>query len=323
VVRGARRRLPPTPRAAPHMGAPLASLIDRVPDHIPTLCTLQTLIPITLDTPMPPPLLCSLASAPCSASGATTRRSSALAAHRRPHLPEAAARTTEASSTPYQQQALAAAAAATAVALLAASGAPTPALAAAASATSTITDPAVERAAASIADAFEEKQYYVTGALPPGLFADDCVFVDPTTRVQGAQRYADVVASLFDGAQSRADLLSIGPGPEPRTVLLRWRLEGRLALPGNPPVKAYTGSTLYRLSGSSEAAAAAATAAAAAAAEAPGALRVVEQIETWDISAFDAFASSFLPGWLWQGAPPAPPVEVLLREQKQQQQLQQ
>jgi len=151
-----------------------------------------------------------------------------------------------------------------------------------------------------------EGQYYVTGRLPPGLFKDDCVFIDPTTRVVGAQKYATVVASLFDAAHSRADLLSIAPGgrgpgadedDSPQTVVLRWRLEGRLALPGNPPVKAYTGTTTYSLDDGGA---------------------VVEQLERWDITAADAFASSFLPSWAWRGAPPAPPAEVLrMQEQGQ------
>jgi len=164
-------------------------------------------------------------------------------------------------------------------------------------------DATTARAAAAIADAFQLRQYYVTGDLPDGLFDEQCVFVDPTTRVVGSAKYADVVARLFDAARSKADLLSIGPGPEPSTVALRWRLEGQLSLPGNPPIKAYTGTTQYVLDAATG--------------------RVVEQLESWDITALDAFASSFLPASLWHGAPPAPPVEVLLQQQQQQQQQQQ
>ncbi len=78
---------------------------------------------------------------------------------------------------------------------------------------------------------FQAKQYYITGAysppqglpagrapklcrcacsgqITPGVFADDCVFTDPTTRVTGPQAYSRAVASLFDPAVSRADLIS-------------------------------------------------------------------------------------------------------------------
>lgn len=56
---------------------------------------------------------------------------------------------------------------------------------------------------------FQENQYYITGKLSPEVFEDDCVFTDPTTRVQGTETYAKAVASLFDPKTSRADLIDI------------------------------------------------------------------------------------------------------------------
>jgi hypothetical protein len=56
---------------------------------------------------------------------------------------------------------------------------------------------------------FQENQYYITGKLTPEVFEDDCIFTDPTTRVQGTEYYAKAVASLFDPDTSRADLISI------------------------------------------------------------------------------------------------------------------
>jgi len=67
---------------------------------------------------------------------------------------------------------------------------------------------------------FQAKQYYITGAciplqempagrvpklcwcacpgqITPGVFAEDCVFTDPTTRVTGPQAYSRAVASLI------------------------------------------------------------------------------------------------------------------------------
>lgn len=274
-----------------------------------------------------PPSLCSMAGAPAAAAATSScwsrlGRPSLIGTNSQSPRPPPRATTAALSSRAQAQSAAPAAAAAVPSppqTLIATAARATAAAAAAAvvlvvtappaalAATTTYDAPDVARAASALADAFENRQYYVTGAIPPGLFADDCVFVDPTTRVQGTAKYSAVVASLFDASTSRADLISIGPGPQPRTVELRWRLEGRLALPGNPPVKAYTGSTLYVLSEGG--------AAAAGGGGAP--LQVKEQIESWDISAFDAFASSFLPGW--KGAPPAPPIEELLRQQKQQQ----
>jgi len=39
---------------------------------------------------------------------------------------------------------------------------------------------------------------YVTGNLTPSIFTKDCVFQDPTTRVQGVEKYSKAVALLFD-----------------------------------------------------------------------------------------------------------------------------
>ncbi len=50
---------------------------------------------------------------------------------------------------------------------------------------------------------------YITGKLTPSIYSRDCVFVDPTTNVKGVETYSKAVASLFDKANSRADLISI------------------------------------------------------------------------------------------------------------------
>ena len=60
-----------------------------------------------------------------------------------------------------------------------------------------------------IAHDFQTGQYYITGNLTQSVFADDCVFQDPTTRVHGPEYYSTAVAKLFDQETSRADLISI------------------------------------------------------------------------------------------------------------------
>ncbi len=49
----------------------------------------------------------------------------------------------------------------------------------------------------------------MTGNLSREIFTKDCVFQDPTTRVQGVEKYSKAVALLFDKDTSRADLISI------------------------------------------------------------------------------------------------------------------
>ncbi|KAG2488803.1 hypothetical protein HYH03_012603 [Edaphochlamys debaryana] len=143
-------------------------------------------------------------------------------------------------------------------------------------------DSPASRALPAIRSDFVDKQYYVTGNVSRGLFADDCTFIDPTTTVTGVDRYLAALQALFDPATSRADLISL-EATGPRTLLLRWRLEGKLKI-GGLAIKPYTGSTVYTLGEDG---------------------RVVRHEETWDISALDAFVSTLIPGF---GAPPAPPV---------------
>ncbi|PNH11715.1 hypothetical protein TSOC_001413, partial [Tetrabaena socialis] len=129
---------------------------------------------------------------------------------------------------------------------------------------------------------FVERQYYVTGELSRELFAEDCVFKDPTVEVTGVGPYVKALQTLFDPTASRADLISLRvEGPD--RVVLRWRLEGSLKI-GGLRIKPYTGTTVYTISPDR---------------------RVVRHEETWDISTVDAFVSTFFPGF---GAPPAPPV---------------
>ncbi|GBF97357.1 hypothetical protein Rsub_11004 [Raphidocelis subcapitata] len=135
---------------------------------------------------------------------------------------------------------------------------------------------------------FVEGQYYVRGTtLTPSIYEPDAVFKDPTTNVAGVEKYTTAVAALFDPASSRADLISIDANTGSNTIRLRWRLEGKLKLLGGLPIKPYTGTTTYYLDDAG---------------------LISRHEEVWDITALDAFASTFFPGF---GAPPAPPAEQL------------
>lgn len=140
----------------------------------------------------------------------------------------------------------------------------------------------VEQALQGIKRDFVEGQYYVTGNITRDLYAANCVFKDPTVTVTGVEPYAKAIATLFDPAASRADLISIR-AEGPSSVVLRWRLEGALQL-GGLKIKPYTGTTVYILGDDG---------------------KIVRHEETWDISTLDAFLSTLVPSF---GAPPAPPV---------------
>ena len=66
-------------------------------------------------------------------------------------------------------------------------------------------------------------------------------------------------------------------------IELKWRFEATLNVPTHPKIKPYTGTTMYHITNG----------------------MIDRHIETWDISALDAFISVFIPSF---GAPAAPPI---------------
>mmetsp|Transcript_27624 Transcript_27624/g.88559 ORF Transcript_27624/g.88559 Transcript_27624/m.88559 type:complete len:143 (+) Transcript_27624:438-866(+) len=126
------------------------------------------------------------------------------------------------------------------------------------------------------APAARRKRFHV--AQPAALLAPSSSQLTPRHPADTA-----AVASLFDAAESRADLISIEIVDEAH-IKLRWRLEGVLRIPVKAPIKPYTGTTIYTVGPSG---------------------KIVSHFETWDISALDAVVSTFVPSF---GAPPAPPV---------------
>lgn len=148
-----------------------------------------------------------------------------------------------------------------------------------------------EQRLAIVREDFEKRQYYVTGRLSKTIYADHCVFdgPDPDVPVQGLTKYVDAASGLFYRPLSRVDLIRIGLMPDGESVRARWRLEGALNLPWRPKIKPYVGQTTYTFDENG---------------------LVTSHVETWSVSALDAFASTLLP-FLPFGAPPAPPASVL------------
>lgn len=148
-------------------------------------------------------------------------------------------------------------------------------------------------------DDYVKRQYFVTGRLSYSIYRDDCFFdgPDPDGRVRGTQKFADAAAGLFDSRLSRVDLIDIYEQVDDAggdmTVVAHWRLEGALMLPWRPRIKPYVGSTRFKF-------------------DADG--LVMEHLESWEISVFDAFFSVI---WKQFGAPPAPSVEFLRQARKE------
>ncbi|CAM9701844.1 unnamed protein product, partial [Ectocarpus fasciculatus] len=117
------------------------------------------------------------------------------------------------------------------------------------------------------------RRYYVTGDLTPSLYRPDCLFTDPTTRVESVERYTAAVKLLFDPDNAQVDLLSLVVKDDTH-IFAEWRLQGYLKFPWHPYVKPYTGTTLYTL-------------------DSDGLISRHE--ETWSISALEAARATITP----------------------------
>jgi len=111
--------------------------------------------------------------------------------------------------------------------------------------------------------------------MPTEVFSDDCRFVDPTTSVTGLSRYVAALDVLFDPAESSVTLTS-AEVVAPRQVLAKWTLGGRLKLPWRPVIPAFAGTALYTLGEDG---------------------LVVEQRETWSVSAAAALLQTLTPSF--------------------------
>ena len=100
------------------------------------------------------------------------------------------------------------------------------------------------------------------------------VFIDPTNRTVGLEKYCDVCASLFDSQCSEVSLLDIRV-VSPTAIRARWTLGGVIKLPWRPRVATFEGASTYTL-------------------DADG--LIAEQREEWSISPLAALLETVTPG---------------------------
>lgn len=118
------------------------------------------------------------------------------------------------------------------------------------------------------------KGYYVTGRLTANVYRDDCLFdgPDPDMPVRGIRKYMNAASQLFEHKTSTSELLSLQI--HEGTAVAKWRFNGTMRLPWKPKLPEVTGTTTYHIDSSG---------------------LIYKHIETWDISAFQAFVKTFLP----------------------------
>ena len=131
------------------------------------------------------------------------------------------------------------------------------------------------------------KGYYVTGRLTTEIYTNDCYFdgPDPDMPIRGLRKYVGVANRLFDTSMSECKLLSLNRIKGNRNdegsnvgqqLVAHWELQGALRLPWKPALPKVQGTTTYHVNSEG---------------------LIERHEETWDISAVEAFAYTFLPKW--------------------------
>ncbi|KAM5561520.1 hypothetical protein ABKV19_022226 [Rosa sericea] len=118
--------------------------------------------------------------------------------------------------------------------------------------------------------------YFVTGIFTSAIYAEDCIFEDPTIRFQGTELYArnlKLLVPFFDSPSIGLEKIEKGIDSEANFVLATWKLRTYLKLPWRPLIS-IDGSTVYDLNDE---------------------FKIVRHAESWNVSAIEAVGQIFRP----------------------------
>ncbi|KAF8039020.1 hypothetical protein BT93_B1538 [Corymbia citriodora subsp. variegata] len=121
-----------------------------------------------------------------------------------------------------------------------------------------------------------EKAYFVTGVFSSAIYAEDCIFEDPTIRFRGKRLYErnlKLLVPFFD--QPSIILHSIQKGDDETYILARWKLRTYLKLPWWPLIS-IDGKTVYELDDN---------------------FAIIRHAESWNVSALEAIGQIFTPSF--------------------------
>ncbi|XP_057763696.1 uncharacterized protein LOC130984993 isoform X2 [Salvia miltiorrhiza] len=121
-----------------------------------------------------------------------------------------------------------------------------------------------------------EKAYFVTGLFTSAIYAEECIFEDPTIKFRGKELYArnlSLLLPFFENPSIQLEELNKQLDRETITLVASWKLRTYLRLPWKPLI-CIDGTTTYDLGED---------------------FRIVRHVESWSVSALEAVLQIFTP----------------------------
>ncbi|XP_014510908.1 uncharacterized protein LOC106769699 isoform X1 [Vigna radiata var. radiata] len=119
-----------------------------------------------------------------------------------------------------------------------------------------------------------DNAYFVTGNFSSSIYAEDCMFEDPTIKFRGRELYArnlKLLVPFFDRPSIILQNIEKDVDSDRNFVLASWKLRTNLKLPWRPLIS-IDGSTMYELNEN---------------------YRIVRHVESWNVSAVEAVLQIF------------------------------
>ncbi|KAL1561893.1 hypothetical protein AAHA92_04537 [Salvia divinorum] len=119
-----------------------------------------------------------------------------------------------------------------------------------------------------------EKAYFVTGLFTSAIYAEECIFEDPTIKFRGKELYArnlGLLLPFFESPSIQLEELTKELDDETISVVASWKLRTYLRLPWKPLIS-IDGTTTYDLDED---------------------FRIVRHVERWGVSALEAVLQIF------------------------------
>ncbi|XP_062084523.1 uncharacterized protein LOC133790779 [Humulus lupulus] len=119
-----------------------------------------------------------------------------------------------------------------------------------------------------------QNAYFVTGIFSSAIYAEDCIFEDPTIRFRGKELYSrnlKLLVPFFDSPSIGLENIEKDISSETKFVVAKWKLRTYLKLPWRPLIS-INGSTVYELDGE---------------------FKIVRHAESWSVSALEAIGQIF------------------------------